>query len=355
VSTLAGLLRFNTPAAFHVWKKDMNHLKLSYDALYFLWNGLAPDTRAGYNSAVKYSHMGLQAWPATEHALAEWITARASGKALISYQKKVNPETIASMLSALWSVHVDRRYSLVPPWIKRILEGIKRCQPDFEIHKAEPISIQTLVKTLKSCINSIPDTNFSTACKVAWAGFLRSGEFTYAEKDQPFSRNFINTKLTRSDITFDEQSEYAILRLKRSKTDYDHKGVEIVLAATHDDICLVTALQELFQVDKQLPSAPLFRSGTGAFDYDYFVNTLRKHLRKIDDPRADRYSGHSFRRGAAQHAADNGVLDDDIQRLGRWSSDAFKRYFNTSFAHRFSLNKCFLTGKAPPLSTYQAL
>ena len=127
--------------------------------------------------------------------------------------------------------------------------------------------------------------------------------------------------------------EYAILRLKRSKTDYDHKGVEIVLAATHDKICPVAALQQLFQVDKQPPTAPLFQSGTGAFSYDYFVDTLRKRLRIIGDPHTDRYSGHSFRRGAAQHAADNGILDGDIQRLGRWSSDAFKLYFNTSFAH----------------------
>ena len=94
---------------------------------------------------------------------------------------------------------------------------------------------------------------------MAWAGFLRSGEFTYSQKDLVSSRNFVNTKLTRSDITFDESSEYAILRLKRSKTDYDHKGVEIVLAATHDEICPVTALQDLFAVDKQPPSAPLFR------------------------------------------------------------------------------------------------
>ena len=172
------------------------------------------------------------------------------------------------------------------------------------------------------------------------------------DKDQPNSRNFINTKLTRSDITFDEDLEYAILRLKRSKTDYDHKGVEIVLAATHDQTCPVTALRQLFLADKQPLTAPLFRSGSGAFDYNYFVQTLRKHLHNIGDPRVDHYSGHSFRRGAAQHAADNGILDVDIQRLGRWSSDAFKLYFNTSLTHRFSLNKRFLTGKAPPLFTY---
>jgi hypothetical protein len=72
----------------------------------------------------------------------------------------------------------------------------------------------------------------TTACKVTWAGFLRSGEFTYSLKDQPGSHDFINTKLTRSDITFDECYEYAILRLKRSKTDTNHKGIGIILAAT---------------------------------------------------------------------------------------------------------------------------
>src|SRR5467141_548966 len=40
---------------------------------------------------------------------------------------------------------------------------------------------------------------------------------------------------------------------------------------------------------------------------------LRRRLRIVG---ADLYSGHGFRRGAAQHAA----LDEDIQRLGRWSS-----------------------------------
>jgi len=72
------------------------------------------------------------------------------------------------------------------------------------------------------------------------------GEFTYLDKDQPDTQNFINTKLTRSDITFDEDLEYAILHLKQSKTNYNHKGVEIVLAATYDQTCLVTALHQLF-------------------------------------------------------------------------------------------------------------
>lgn len=118
------------------------------------------------------------------------------------------------------------------------------------VRRAEPISRQTLVKLTEACSDSVGDINFSTACKIAWAGFLRSGEFTYSLKDQPGSRTFTNTKLTRSDITFDENFDYAILRLKRSKTDLDHKGVEIILAATHDQICPVAALRKLFLLDR---------------------------------------------------------------------------------------------------------
>ena len=39
-----------------------------------------------------------------------------------------------------------------------------------------------------------------------------------------------------------------------------------------------------------------------------------------------RYKGHSFRIGAASHAADRGLSDTQIRVLGRWPSNAFHRY-----------------------------
>ena len=53
------------------------------------------------------------------------------------------------------------------------------------------------------------------------------------------------------------------------------------------------------------------------------------------------FSGHSFRKGTAQHAADHGMLDESIQRLGRWSSNAFKLYFTTTPEALFNLNLSF--------------
>jgi hypothetical protein len=59
-----------------------------------------------------------------------------------------------------------------------------------------------------------------------------------------------------------------------------------------------------------------FRSGSeSTFDYSYLIDPLRRRLRIIGDPRTDHYSAHTV-----QHAADNGILDEDIQHLGRWSS-----------------------------------
>ena len=42
------------------------------------------------------------------------------------------------------------------------------------------------------------------------------------------------------------------------------------------------------------------------------------------------FNGHSFRRGAAQHALDNGLGDNNIKILRRWTSEAFKRYFTAN-------------------------
>lgn len=38
------------------------------------------------------------------------------------------------------------------------------------------------------------------------------------------------------------------------------------------------------------------------------------------------YKGHSFRIGSASHASSTGISDEQIQPMGRWNSNAFKKY-----------------------------
>ena len=113
----------------------------------------------------------------------------------------------------------------------------------------------------------IDEINTVTVATVAFKGFLYSGEFTYEVKDLRNKRSFKNTSLLRSDITFSDLDEHVTVSLKRSKTDYDHVGVDVIIAATATPTCPVRALRRLFEDDPQLLDSPLFRLSTGPLSY----------------------------------------------------------------------------------------
>ncbi len=87
---------------------------------------------------------------------------------------------------------------------------------------------------------------------------MRMGELTYTAAEAK-KATFSEIGLTRSDISFEEGGQYATLRLKQSKTDIEHTGVQIILAATVEPTCPVAALRALFIQDSRPPNAPLFR------------------------------------------------------------------------------------------------
>jgi hypothetical protein len=61
---------------------------------------------------------------------------------------------------------------------------------------------------------------------------------------------------------------------------------------------------------------------------DTYIKRMRDLLRACGI-NAEDFAGHSTRRGAATTAASLGVTAIDIQRMGRWRSDAFKVYIDT--------------------------
>lgn len=98
----------------------------------------------------------------------------------------------------------------------------------------------------------------------------------------------------------------------------------------------VKALRRLMEEGPQPGNAPLFRI-VPSFSRPLVVSVLKARLKDLG------ISDKS--RGAAQHAADNRMLDESIQRLGRWTSNSFQLYFKTSPATLFHLNLSFQKGK----------
>ena len=77
---------------------------------------------------------------------------------------------------------------------------------------------------------------------------------------------------------------------------------------------------------------PLLSRTLGSFSQSWVISRLHIILLAAGiDPTG--YSGHSFRRGAANSAAAAGISKNGIMELGRWKSDAVDRYFSASTAH----------------------
>lgn len=103
-------------------------------------------------------------------------------------------------------------------------------------------------------------------------------------------------------------------------------------------------LPALCTKDLQSPSSLLFCLSSGKFFCFSVISALKNKIAQLSLVKA-KYSGHSFQKGAAHHAADHGILDEMIQRLGRWTSNAFKLYFTMLPELLYKLNLSFQKGK----------
>jgi hypothetical protein len=81
---------------------------------------------------------------------------------------------------------------------------------------------------------------------------------------------------------------------------------------------------------------------SGSFSHTELLNILNTRLRATS-LWEEGYTGHSFRKGAAQTALDRGLSKEDIRLLGRWSSDAMERYYKHAEGNIIRLSQKLLS------------
>ena len=315
----------------------MNAPSSHYAAL--LWAGLAPETRLGYNSAISgyesyCAWQGVAAWPPSVDTLGPYITIRAWGSTIPRLQQ-IKSGTIRFHLAAIRSHCVDRRWDTSALKDEHIARLLRSATNMFSLSSRLRLPItRDILRRLVSAPSSseLPDdANVSAALRVGWAAITRLGEITYGRGEATADKI-----IKRGDVSL--RTDHAVLRLRHSKSDVEKKGVDILLAATNDDLCPVEALRSLFGTDPLPDTSPLFRLQRGGFPKSYLTDKIRSRLRAAGiDPTS--YSGHSLRRGAAQEAADKGISEQEIQLLGRWKSNAVRLYYTTPTAQRLALSK----------------
>lgn len=292
----------------------------------YLWWGLAERTRKSYQSATKgyvmsCAILGKSPFPATLETLLAWVAEMG--------ERRILPKTIKLYLMGVRSFQVDMgtRKELDifhHPTLERVIQGIRRLRGEPDVKERLPITRPILLNILAT-FNTRTQTGatFHAAFCLAFAGFLRMGEFTWSAADQ--HEDFSQWHMTRKSITLEEDRIY--VQLPASKTDPFRQGVKLTIAAARDEACALKSLRRLLSDFPTSSQAPLFDTEKG-FTRQYATNILRNTLSRLGY--RGNYSGHSFRRGAATSASESGLSENEIMALGRWKSDSFKLYIQTN-------------------------
>ena len=211
------------------------------------------------------------------------------------------------------------------PRLHYVIRAVSRTSPAASRPSRLPITPDVL--RLLHSVWSVPPLTFNhrmlwAACCLGFFAFLRSGEFTCSSDGGVQS-----AVLSVGDVCVNSHIHpaYLVIRLRRSKTDMFGRGLSLYVGATGCPLCPVAAVLSYLAARPSAPG-PLFVFQDGRpLSRPKLVAAVRQAL-CVSGVDTSRYSGHSFRIGAATTAAQAGLQDSLIQTLGRWRSSAFLSY-----------------------------
>lgn len=170
----------------------------------------------------------------------------------------------------------------------------------------------------------------SAAFSLAFFGLLRVSEFTVPSQ-RAFNHQLHPTqdsiKWGRGQFTF---------HIKRSKTDQLQHGEYIHIRQSGGELCPVRAMRKYLEIrdNRQHAKDPLFIfSNHSPLTRRSCLKNMR-HLLRSAGYEPELFNTHSFRIGAATHAAQLGMPSHHITALGRWHSSAYQRYTRASTTTR---------------------
>ncbi|KAN0071310.1 hypothetical protein V8E54_010741 [Elaphomyces granulatus] len=270
---------YEPPTSF---REDVGLVSLIHAKL--LWCGLSVGTRRSYGPARRsyeryctFEFPGQQAWPATLEKL------------MYSTPARDTPYKMGSNLEILYGVsryavgfahgQSGQTQNFAPfKWtvvfanehLKRLLDGTK-------LHVRRPITLPIL----ESIVNPAPPSSTSlsmtqldalrvdTAFKVAFAGFLRMGEFTYTKAELK-DRVTLSKKTSAASRC---QGKPVPRRFHPSSTH----------GLFYSSTCPVTALEALQRADAWPNGSPLFMLSSGYFvDETQGLSNLEEAIRKVE-------------------------------------------------------------------------
>ena len=258
-------------------------------------NGLKFNTKKTYTSAQQQYvsfciRMGVSACPANEQLLLMYV-AHMNNKGL-------KHSTMQVYLAAVRSLHIHEGYSDPLTDCLRLRRAMKAVLNDAGAPTQKlPITYDILWRIGNIMAERFNDNMLWAVFTLAYFGLLRAAECTVAT---PSFDPRIHLQLT--DISFgnEEGRSHMTVCIKRSKTDFQNRGISLCIGCSHTPVCAVCAMKKYLSFRAGVPnSSPLFIFADGQIlTRCSMIANVRDYLRAAGIQPGN-YSGHSFRSGGA--------------------------------------------------------
>ena len=291
------------------------------DMSFYFNQSIAPNThctyRSGFNSYSRFClTISSSPFPVSERNLQLYVT---------SIARQLSFKTIKIYLSAVRYYSLMRGHACdfnVMHQLHYLLRGIRRSQGNsFTRPRRQPITvlqISTLFCRISQLHNNRDTLMLQSEVSLAFFGLLRDSEYTSNN-----SHTYIQEEsLCIEDISIAPNRNIAAIHIKASKTDPFRAGCTIRIGASNTSICPIRSL--LLYINIHPMTGPLYQFANGSF----LTRSDIVQLLRCVFPFIPSINTHSFRIGGASAAATAGIADSAIQILGRWTSDAYRRYIH---------------------------
>jgi hypothetical protein len=295
-------------------------------------HALRPNTKRTYSSAqnrfLRFCLLyDFEPCPVTEDVLLYYIS--------YLFKDHLKGSTIRVYISAIRNLHVSNGVSFIgyTPKIAMALKGANVLSDPPS--RKEPITFSILSALIPLLSGRCDAIMMEAVFSLAFFGCLRCGEFCVTDS-APFDPS-VHPCIGDVLLLPVKEKMFSLL-LKVSKTDAFNAGVKVYVGCSGAAICAYCSMKRYLASRGHLEiSQPLFVDPNGnVLRRRYFVSTVKLLLSFLSlDP--SRFSGHSFRAGAATSGAQIGMDNWEIKMLGRWSSEAYNVYIrNPKIAAKFA-------------------
>lgn len=213
-------------------------------------------------------------------------------------------------------------------WLSRIMLGLKKSiTPSLD--KRLPITTNML-QHLCQAAESLCSTNYTkylieSMFLLAFHALLRVGEITVQ------SLNTSNPNLLMlSSISIDPQSLAITINFAKFKHSTSKVPSQLSIPPNQGQFQLPAILSKYLALRGPSPG-PLFIIHNKPVTRQFFTQSLNQCLQYAGYD-TSKYKSHSFRIGSATSAIERGATHEQVQQMGRWHSNAYRKYIRiTSF------------------------